>query len=312
MDGSVVSRQFTFPSADGRTQIHAESWTPASGEYKGILQIVHGMVEYIGRYADFAQYMASEGWKVVGHDHLGHGESVVSYDEWGYFGEEPSKLLVEDMHTLRTMTQEEGKPYYILGHSMGSYLLRKYLIGHGQGLSGAIVMGTGFVPAATTKLGITLAHLEARLHGWHHRSNGLQALSYSKPYREYDLSGRDSSRSWLTRDRAIVESYNGDAKCTFLFTDNGYLGLFEAVRDSCSAEGIGAIPKDLPVLLISGDRDPVGDMGEGVRKVYALYQKAGIRDVTLKLYEGARHEVLNEINRAVVYSDIRAWMEARA
>ncbi len=300
-----------FPSADGRTSIHVEKWIPDDGQYVGILQLVHGMVEYIHRYDDFARYMADHGWLVVGHDHLGHGESVVSEREWGYFGKNPSDLLVEDMHTLRTMTQEEGRPYFILGHSMGSFLLRKYLARYGKGLTGAIVMGTGYIDSKTTGLAMTIARMEGRLRGWHHRSGLLEQLSYGAPYRQYDLSGRDLSRSWLTKDLRIVKKYYSDPKCTFTFTDNGYLGLFEAVRESCSPEGAAAIPVELPILMNSGQEDPVGDLGRGVRKVEELYRKAGIRDLTVMLYENDRHEILNETDRETVYADIEKWMRDR-
>ncbi len=300
-----------FPSADGRTSIHTEKWIPDSGEYVGILQIVHGMVEYIARYDDFARYMADHGWLVVGHDHLGHGESVVSEREWGYFGEHPSDLLVEDMHTLRTRTQEEGVPYFMLGHSMGSFLLRKYLARYGKSLSGAIVMGTGYIDRKTTTLAMGIAHAEAALRGWHHRSGLLEQLSYSAPYHQYDLSGKDPTRSWLTKDLDIVRSYYFDPKCTFTFTDNGYLGLFEAVQESCSPEGAAAIPVEVPMLINSGEDDPVGDMGRGVRKVEAMYRKAGIRDLTVLLYKNDRHEILNETDRRTVYADIEKWMRDR-
>ena len=222
---------FSFPSADGRTTVHAVRWTPEDGKYRAVLQITHGMVEYIERYRAFAEFLNDNGFLVVGHDHIGHGESVVSKDEWGYFAEHPSDTVVADMHTLREMTQKEhpGVPYFMLGHSMGSYMLRKYLAIHGEGLTGAVIMGTGCIPDNTTKLAMFIAKLQAAFFGWHHRSKLLQKLSYDKYYHQFDLTGKDASNSWLTKDEEIVKTYYADPKCTFVFTVNAYMGLFEAV-----------------------------------------------------------------------------------
>ena len=155
---------FSFPSADGRTTVHAVRWTPEDGKYRAVLQITHGMVEYIERYRAFAEFLNDNGFLVVGHDHIGHGESVVSKDEWGFFAEHPSDTVVADMHALREITRKEhpGVPYFMLGHSMGSYMLRKYLAIHGEGLTGAIIMGTGCIPDNTTKLAMFIAKLQAK------------------------------------------------------------------------------------------------------------------------------------------------------
>ena len=145
----MVTSNFTFLSNDGKTAVHAVKWAPDSGEYKGILQISHGMIEYIERYAPFAEFLTAKGYMVVGHDHIGHGQSVASQEDWGYFCEgNPSDVLVADMHKLRTMIQEDNPdvPYFMLGHSMGSFMLRKYLAVHSDKLRGAIIMGTGFIP----------------------------------------------------------------------------------------------------------------------------------------------------------------------
>ena len=307
----AVKEDFTFPSKDGRTPIHAVKWIPEDGNYHAILQITHGMVEYIERYEGFAEYLTGEGYLVVGHDHVGHGDSIVSKEDWGYVGDGPSNIWVTDMHTLRTTCQEEGKPYFMLGHSMGSYLLRQYLAKYGEGLTGAIIMGTGYMPEGTVKAAMGIAKFQAAFLGWHHRSKLLQKLSYSKPYKQYSLDGSDVTNSWLTKDTEIVKKYYADPKCTFLFTVNAYMGLFEAVLSSCSAQGIAAIPKRLPLFIVSGQDDPVGDLGVGVKKVYDLLQDAGVEDVTWQLYENDRHEILNETDREKVRKDILSWMNVR-
>ena len=301
---------FSFPSADGRTTVHAVRWTPEDGKYRAILQITHGMVEYIERYRAFAEFLNDNGFLVVGHDHIGHGESVVSKDEWGYFAEYPSDTVVADMHTLREMTQKEhpGVPYFMLGHSMGSYMLRKYLAIHGEGLAGAVIMGTGCIPDNTTKLAMFIAKMQAAFLGWHHRSKLLQKLSYDKYYHQFDLTGKNASNSWLTKDEEIVKAYYADPKCTFVFTVNAYMGLFEAVLFDNQQENIEAVPKSLPLFFVSGAMDPVGGCGSGVKKVYNKFDVAGKEDITWKLYDNDRHEILNETDRDVVYHDILAWM----
>ena len=305
--------QMTYLSANGTTKIHAVKWMPEDGKYKAILQITHGMIEYIERYHEFAEYLTERGFMVVGHDHLGHGASVKDETEWGYFAENPSDTLVADMHRLRMAVQGEnpGVPYFMMGHSMGSYMLRKYLCLHGENLSGAIIMGTGCVPDGTTKFGMTLCRVMACFRGWNYRSRLMKKLSYSKPYHKFDLYGKDYTNSWLTKDTEHVKKYYSDPRCTFVFTLNGYLGLMEAVYFDNQMENIKKVPKDLPVFMVSGADDPVGDLGEGVKKVYHMFKEAGVDDLTYRLYETDRHEILNETDRDQVYADICAWMSVR-
>ena len=311
----MKTTQFSFLSKDGKTSIHAVRWAPDDGNYTAVLQITHGMVEYIERYTPFADYLTRKGFLVVGHDHIGHGHSVTGKAELGYFTEkDPSGVLVEDMHQLRVRTQKDtgSLPYFMLGHSMGSFLLRKYLALHAAGLSGAIIMGTGYIPAATTKMGLATVKAMTACLGSHHRSPAVQKMIYGPAYRDFDTSGQDPHTSWLTRDAEIVKKYYSDRYCTYTFTLNGFRGLLEAAQAACDPANIAKIPKELPVLLISGGSDPVGDLGKGVEKVQELYQQAGIQDLDLLLYEGARHEVLNEINREQVYEDLHLWLQKHA
>ena len=297
--GMTKEKEIRFLSADGKTTIHGVMWEPEQGAYRAVLQITHGMVEYIERYRPFARYLNDQGFLVVGHDHLGHGASVTAESEWGFFAEEnPSDVLIEDMHRLRTSVQEEHRelPYYMLGHSMGSYMLRKYLCIHPDGVSGAIIMGTGCMPDAAMKLGIFLCKVFAVFRGGHHRSRFMQSLSYSKPYRKFDLYGKDCANSWLSQNVDNVKAYYADPRCTFRFTVNGYRGLMEAVLFDNQKGHIARAPQNLPLFLVSGAEDPVGDLGEGVKRVYHLYREAGFTDLTYKLYENDRHEILNELD----------------
>lgn len=302
--------QFRFLSANGETMIHAVKWIPEDGNYCAILQITHGMIEYIERYRPFAEYLAGQGILVVGHDHLGHGASVRSENEWGYFAKNPSDTLIEDMHKLRELVQKEnsGVPYFMMGHSMGSYMLRKYLCIHNENLAGAIIMGTGCESDFMMKFGMFLCRTVAAVRGWNYRSKFIQSLSYGKPYKKYDVYGKDHTNSWLTKDVAHVDRYYADPRCTFLFTVNGYYGLMEAVYYDNQPEHIAKMPKDLPVFLVSGADDPVGNCGEGVKQVYHKMKDAGIEDITYKLYEDDRHEILNETDRDKVFADIYAWL----
>jgi alpha-beta hydrolase superfamily lysophospholipase len=308
------TENFTFLSADGKTNIHAVKWFPDHGEFHAILQITHGMIEYIERYRPFAEFLTEKGYLVVGHDHLGHGQSVSTKEDWGYVGlPSPSNLMVEDMHRLRSLIQAEypEAPYFMLGHSMGSYMLRKYLTIHNKNVNGAIFMGTGMVSDTVTKIGMLTAKILKTFRGWHYRSNFITSVSFGKPYRRFDLTGKDSGNSWLTKDEDIVKTYYADPQCTFRFTLNGYMALFEAVYYDGQPQNAAKIPKDFPIFLVSGKDDPVGDFGEGVGKVYELYKEAGITDITLRLYDNDRHEILNELDRDKVYEDILSWMDER-
>lgn len=305
---------FYFESADKKTQIHAVKWAPDSGGYRAVLQITHGMQEYIGRYQEFAEFLTKKGVLVVGHDHLGHGESVADAGAYGFFSESrPSDMLIRDMHTLRRTVQGQnrGKPYFMLGHSMGSYMLRKYITKYSKGLAGAVIVGTGSMPDGLMILGMGICRFLAGRYGWNYRSRLVKSLSFLGPYRRYDVTGRDIRRNWLTRDLEIAKRFYQDPKCTFDFTVNGYFGLMQAVYYDNQPKYIEEIRKSLPLFLVSGDADPVGDMGRGVKKVYRQYKKAGISDVSMKLYQGGRHEVLNETDRDLVYEDIYGWLQER-
>ena len=310
----MITSNFTFLSNDGKTAVHALKWTPDSGEYKAILQITHGMVEFIERYIPFAEFLTEKGYMVVGHDHIGHGASVASKEDWGYFCEgNPSDVLIEDMHKLRTLIQEDNPdvPYFMLGHSMGSFMLRKYLAIHNDNLRGAIIMGTGFIPENMTSLALTLTGVITRLFGSKHRSKLIQSLAFGADYKDFDMTGEHPENSWLTKDVEIVNTYYNEPRCTYMFTVNGYKGLFEAVNFSCNPENAAKIPKKLPLFIVSGAQDPVGGLGKGVKDVYDMYKGADMLDLTYKLYENDRHEILNETDKEVVFEDLLAWMNVR-
>ncbi len=306
---------YTFNSNDGHSIIHCVKWVPEC-EPKGVIQLVHGMVEYIERYDEFATFLADKGFLVVGHDHIGHGHSVTNDEELGVMtGAHPADHMVEDIYTHYSMTKKAfgNIPYFILGHSMGSYMLRKFLAdktAYLEDLTGAIIMGTGQEKAATCNGGLFMIGLLSLLRGKNYRSKLIREMTYSKPYKQYDCYGKDYANSWLSKNIKNVEKYYHDKYCTFTFSLNAYKGLVEATKYACSNESVSKVRKSLPVLFVSGDADPVGNMGIGTTEAADSFKKAGIKDVTLKLYKGDRHEILNEIDRQQVYEDIYGWMKA--
>ncbi len=306
----AVKTEKTFASADGKTTIHAQCWAPDTGVPVAVLQISHGMVEYVDRYDAFARYMAEQGFLVVGHDHLGHGGSVTSQDSWGYFTEgDGSHILVEDLHTLRTLVQQEypGLPYLMLGHSMGSFILRRYLMEHGDGLTAAVISGTGYKPELLADVFLAVCRVIAALRGWGCHSRLAKELFFSGAFHKFDMDGSRPEDSWLTNDAEIVRRYYAEPRCTFPFTVSGFYTITRLVKADQNPANIGKTPKELPLLFVSGDQDPVGDFGAGVRKVCELCRKAGQQKVKMLLYPGARHEVLNEVKRNEFWKDILDW-----
>lgn len=305
----MKKKEFTFSSADRTNRIHAVLWKPDQGKISGILQISHGMIEYIERYEDFAEFLTDQGFLVVGNDHLGHGRTAASQEDWGYFApRKGSDLVVEDLNRLRRMVQKKYPelPYFMLGHSMGSFLLRKYLSKYGRGLSGAIIMGTGSQPDYVVQAGKALCVILALLKGWRYRSSLVDQQVFSGNNNRFQ--GGDTG-SWLTKDPEIVKAYNSNPCCTFKFTLNGFYNLFDTIHFMNQKRNIQAIPKNLPVFLVSGQDDPVGNYGAGVKKAYETYKKAGIMDLSWKLYPGDRHEILNETDKEIVYQDIYRWLQ---
>ena len=302
--------EFYFPSKDGNTEIHTIEWKP-EGEVRAVLQICHGMVEYIRRYDEFAQFLCGKGYYVVGNDHLGHGKSIQAKSEYGFFNEKYGNACVlGDMHTLRQRTEKKypGVPYFMLGHSMGSSLLRQYIQMYGNGLSGAVLMGTvADHKKAALLFGKRLCRVMAAFRGWHYRSKMVDNLvlgAYNKKFKP-----ARTRADWITSDNENLDMYVADPLCSFMFTVNAYYNVFSGMIGIQRKESVYMIPKGLPVLFVSGADDPVGEFGKGVRKIYEKYCAAGIRDVTLRLYTGDRHEILNETDRDQVYKDLLGWFE---
>ena len=307
----MVRSEFTFPSADGRTSIHAVEWLP-DGPVRAVLQISHGVAEYILRYEPFAAYLTERGFAVVGHDHLGHGASVAEGAPRLYFGPRGSwDWVVEDLYTRRCLAGKRfpGVPYFLLGHSMGSFLARTYLIRYPGAVDAVVIMGTGQMPPAVIAGGMAVAAGDARRVGEDQVSPLVDKLSFGAYNKRF--APNRTNFDWLSLNQDNVDRYIADPLCG----GNATIGLF---REMLGGLSFIAKPKNLkrmnlniPVLFISGEMDPVGDCGKGVQRAYESFRKAGVRDVSLKLYPELRHEILNETCRETVYDDIYQWLAAK-
>lgn len=304
----MVKEEFYFDSRDGESKIHAVRYRPEDpGKIRCVLQVVHGMAEYAERYEEFAAFLVERGFVVTGDDHLGHGKSVGDKGKQGYFCEQdPATVLVRDEHRLKKMTEEAFPhvPYVIMGHSMGSFITRNYICRYGSGIAAAIIMGTGMQPKAVLGMAKILVRLQKLFCGSKHVSRLIDKMAFGGYNKE--IPNPRTAFDWLSRDEERVDRYLADPDCGFPFTVNVFGALFTLVSRLYSPENLKAVPKKLPVLMISGDADPVGDYGKGVRKAYDSLKTAGLEDISLKLYQGGRHELLNESNRTQVMEDVYA------
>ena len=299
---------FKYISKDKATLIHAIRWEPET-EVRAVLQICHGMAEYIDRYDDLASFLAENGIAVVGNDHLGHGASVKTDEDLGFFPEKSgNEYIIGDIHTLYAQTKNRypDVPYFILGHSMGSFLVRQYITLYGKDLSGALILDTGYQSGFTLKMAKRTALKNMLKNGGHSYSDLIEKASFKGFNKAFEPAR--TQFDWLNRDEAAVDKYIADPRTGFSFTVSAYYHMFRGMAYADDKANMARIPKDLPLFIASGTMDPVGNMGKGVKKVFDRFVKLGMKEVEMKLYPDARHEIFNELNRAEVYADLLGFI----
>ena len=302
-------RDFTFPSATGVCEIDASVYTPDSGEYDTVLVIHHGMAEHRERYLGFIGFLCENGVAVYMHDMANHGKSNRDFTLTGWFGKKDGyKGLVKDFRRMVLTAEEEnpGKKIVVMGHSMGSFLCRLYTAWYpNDPAAGAIYMGTGG-PNPAGGAGKLLSSLIGTFKGKTHKSNLMNNMAFGSYGKRFE--GR-TDFDWLTRDQAIVDKYIKDPYCGFLFTVQGMNDLIRANGESNAASWYSGVRSDLPILVISGAEDPVGEYGKGIDKVCEKLDQTGHTKVTKILYPELRHEVLNELNKEEVMGDVLDWIK---
>ena len=305
---TVKILELNTPSRDGIHSLYVKVYEPEA-PFSGILQVVHGMTEYIGRYDAFMREAAERGFLCFGHDHLGHGRTAASPEELGFIAKKGGDdLLVEDVGTVYRFVKEKygfsGR--VLMGHSMGSFVVRIYGYRHPEDLTGLVIMGTGGKNPALGA-GKMTASLIRLFKGDTHRSPMIDKLMFGS---YNDRTEKRTPTEWLTKDPDIQNSYLGDPLTNYMFTVPAIQDLLNLVGKSNSKDFYNGIPSALPVYIVSGEEDPVGAYGKGPREVCEGLKKTGHTDVTLKLWPTDRHEVLNETDCDQVKKELLDWVAA--
>ena len=301
---------FTFGSPDGE-KIFVYKWMP-EGKVRAAVQIAHGMTEHAARYERLARTLTAAGFAVYANDHRGHGKTAGTHDRGGiYAASNGFRIVIEDMHQLTEIIKKEnpGIPVFLLGHSMGSFLSQGYVSLYGNELAGLVLSGSAGDNRALARMGRLIARIICVFRGRTFRSRLLDTLSFgafNKPF-----APNRTAFDWLSRDAAEVDKYVADPWCGFLCTAGFFYDLASGLVWIHTPSTVKRIPQALPVFAIAGSEDPVGGKGKLVRKLVRMYETHGICDLAWKLYPGARHEILNEINRDEVTADILEWLEKR-
>lgn len=307
----MIKKEFYFPSADGKTTIHAVEWLP-EGDIVAVLQVSHGVTEHILRYEAFAEYFTKKGFVIVGNDHIGHGTSIAEGAEPMYFGPVGSwNWVVKDMHTCKNMIKQKfpNVPYGILGFSLGSFLVRSYLIEYPGEMDAAILIGTGQTPSAQLVLAKGIVNHEAAKVGEDHTSPMIKQLTF-ETYNKIFAPNR-TEYDWLNSNTKALDDYIADPLRGQYFTAGLFRELLSAMASTGKKEELKKMNMDTPVFFASGTKDPVGDCGKGVQRAYQYFQKTGVKDVSMKMYPELRHDILKEVGCVVIYKDIYHWLKQR-
>lgn len=299
----------TSVTATDGTAVFVHRWLP-DGDARGVVVVAHGMAEHSARYARLAEALTAAGYAVHAPDHRGHGRTASATDH-GYFADrEGWGAVVADLRAVIADARAEhaGLPVFLLGHSMGSFLSRSLVVEDSSGLAGLVLSGTAGDPGLLGKVGAAVAAGEARLRGRRHQSALMDKLAFGQYNAAFKPTRTDFD--WLSRDPDEVDAYVADPLCGNTFTSGFFVDLLGGLAGINDPKKVARVRRDLPVLLVSGDADPVGDGGKGPRAVAQQYREAGLTDVTCTLYPGARHELFNETNRDEVTEDVVRWLDA--
>ena len=300
-------KEFYFPVRKN-TRIHCCQWIP-DGKPRGVIQIIHGIAEYAARYDDLANVFTTHGFVVVAEDHMGHGSSISEEIPQGCFAD-GWLTAVSDSYRLLQMTKEEypDLPYIVYGHSMGSFMTRTLLYTYPDaGLTAAVISGTGWMPKSVLKSGRAICLLEGRRKGMNATSPTIDKLMFGSYNKGYE--NPRTPVDWLTRDEKEVDKYIADPLLGFSASIGLAREMLGGMLMNEEKDNLAKMPKNLPVLFVSGDKDPVGSNGKGVRQTYEAFKSAGMQDVRIKLYPDARHELHNELNREELHSDVLAFLD---
>lgn len=307
----MIKNEFYYKSSDGKTDIHAVEWLPEENP-KAIIQVAHGVTEYILRYELFAKYLTNKGIAVVGNDHLGHGQSIAKDARPMYFGPVGSwDWAVEDLNTCRSLIKEKfhNTPYCLLGFSLGSFLVRTFLIKYPDAVDMAILMGTGQTPGFQIALAKFMANKETKKFGEENSTPMIKKLTFETYNKKF--APNRTEFDWLCSSKENLDKYIADP----LRGGDLSAGLFREMLSGMTFTGkmknIEKMNKNAPVLFISGDMDPVGEQGKGVIKAYNDFNKSGIKDVDIKLYKNLRHDILNEDCKEEIYNYIYNWINKK-
>ena len=305
---SYTVTELTYPSSDGKSTVYAKLFVP-DGNIRGVIQLSHGMVDHIERYTDIAAFFADNGFVFAGNDHIGHGKTAACDDDFGFFAEKGSiELILKDLHAFNRILREKfpGHKPTLMGHSMGSFLSRLYAEKYPSSINGHIINGTGGPMGAILPFGKGVVKLITLFKGQRHRSALVKKMSFMG-YNSH-FTKEEGPDAWLTRDIERVSDRATDKRTNFTFTLAAYRDLFDMVGRSNSKAWFNAYPSSLHTLIVSGKEDPVGNYGAGPTYVYKNLLLCGVTDVSLKLYDGARHELFNETNREEYYKYLLDWI----
>lgn len=307
-----MRENFKFRDVTG-LDINCYKWIP-EGEVKAVIQIVHGMAEHAVRYTEFAEKLMENGYIVYAYDHRGHGYTAKSIDELGYMDDNDNFMaMVKNAKEISDLIKSNHKeiPLILFGHSMGSFISQRYIELYGNEIEGVILSGTnGKQKAPILNLGISVSGLEIKIKGRKHKSKVMDKLSFGSFNNNFKPNR--TNFDWLSSDEKEVDKYINDPYCGSLFTSSFFYDFLRGLKAIHIEDNLNKIPKNLPVYIFAGDKDPVGGMGKGIINLYDLYKTLNIKDVDYKLYKDGRHEMLNEVNKCEVIDDVLGWLKAHS